>query len=505
LRIGYVSPDFQWHAVMRFFEPILAHHDQRRFEIVLYSEVPGGDEVTARLRKMAATTYRTVGRRAVEVAAQVREDEIDIRVDLAGHTGHNRLDLFALKPAPVQVSYLGYCHTTGLPTVDYRIVDDVLEPQAAATAGTEQLVRIPGGFSCFQPPAGAPEVAPSPLVKTGRVTFGSHYGMPKLSAPLLETWRRLLDALPESRLLLQRPCNAAGVRILRERLTHYGIPDGRFEIRSTSRDEKQYLGAYADVDIVLDSFPFSGHTTTCEALWMGVPVITLCGDRPSARLSSSVLTALGHPEWIASDPQQYIELCVGLARYPQRLAALRRERRRQMQQRLCDGAAFTARLEGAFRTLWEAWCLSQGARLPRVSSQCDLSSAKGYFDARRFHEAEVLLRRIVSDDPFYADAYCLLGMVALAAERHGDAAGLIRQAIALRPQRSDFHESHWNIVRELPDAGQKETALRQAVELASRCPEAYENLGMFFKEEGRDAESAAWFADAVAIRRGRGQ
>ena len=441
LRIGYVSSDFHKHAVMRFFEPILAHHDRRQFEVILYGEVPRDDDVTARLRGLAVAYHRTVRRSAVELAAHVRTTGIDILVDLTGHTGHNRLDLFALRPAPVQVTYLGYCHTTGLPAIDYRIVDPVIEPLEAATQGTEQLVRLPGTFCCFQPPAAAPEVTPPPVLSNGRITFGSHHGLPKLNDQVLGLWRQILEAIPRSRLLFMRHTFTPAVTdALRSRLHRNGIPQDRVEIRCTSRDEQHYLGTYADIDLALDSFPFCGHTTNCEALWMGVPVITLCGDRPSARSSASVLEALGYPEWIARSPEAYIDLAVQWAQDPRRLSAVRSELRGRIAERLCEGASFTRGLEAAYRAMWQAW-LAQHPAGRSVTLADAFQAARRHFDAQRYGEAELLLRQILTDDPYQADARHLLGLVAWTAGKTGDAVTLLREAVQLQPDRLEMRDA----------------------------------------------------------------
>lgn len=357
LRIGYVSPDFRQHAVARFFEPILSSHDRDHFEIYLYSEAPVVDAVSQRLKGMA-DNWRMIRRRSgAEVAEQIRSDRIDILVDLAGHTRDNRLDVFIHRPAPVQATYLGYPNTTGLECIDYRISDAVIDPPAQATLATEQILRLSGHSHCFLPPDDAPATGPVPSVQRGIVTFGSHHPPIKLNDGVLDVWRRVLEAVPDSLLLLFRNSfNAAVQKELARRMAECHVSLDRVEFRCPSDKSTSYLPLFGEIDIVLDSFPFTGHTMTCEALWMGVPVVTLRGDRPSGRLSASVLEALGLRDLIAGTPNEYVLLAERWANSAARRRELRAELRSMMRARICDGTAFTRRLEGAYRWMWERWC-----------------------------------------------------------------------------------------------------------------------------------------------------
>lgn len=355
LRIGYVSPDFRKHAVARFFEPLLEFRDRSRFEVVLYAEAPVADTVTTRLRSLADGWRSTWGRSAADVAQQVREDRIDLLIDLAGHTRNNRLDVFALRPAPVQITYLGYPNTTGLTTVDYRISDAILDPPGEPTWTTEEVVRVPGGCWCFRPPDNAPEVKPPPSRSTGRITFGSHHAPIKLSDSTLAVWARVLDAVPDSRLLLFRHSLYPSVeRELRRRLERFGVASERVELRRPNADEASYLAVYHDIDVLLDCWPFTGHTLTCEALWMGVPGVTLRGDRHAGRLSASVLTPLGLSDWIAESPEEYIDIARQACGDLDRLTRLRAELRNRIRSTLADGPAFMRRLEEVYRQLWRS-------------------------------------------------------------------------------------------------------------------------------------------------------
>jgi predicted O-linked N-acetylglucosamine transferase (SPINDLY family) len=358
LRVGYVSPDFYHHAVAHFLEPIFAHHDPGQVEIYCYAEVAAGDAVTRRFQGRAHGWRSTVGLSDAAVAEQVRADRIDILVDLAGHTARNRLLVFASKPAPVQISYLGYPNTTGLTTIDYRLTDAVADPPGDPVRHTEELVRLPRAF-CYSPDDRAPEVSPLPAARAGGVTFGSLHNLAKLNEQVLDLWCRVLQAVPGARLLVLRHTLRGNAReSLHRQLTERGLDPDRFELRHTS-DGPGHLKAYERVDVALDAFPWSGHTTACEALWLGVPVVTLYGNRYAGRMAASTLTAVGLPEWIAQTPDEYVAIATRCASDIDQLGRLRaslRERMRSLP--LCDGARFTRDLEETYRTLWRRWCCS---------------------------------------------------------------------------------------------------------------------------------------------------
>lgn len=415
LRIGYVSPDFRTHAVMRFFEPILEHHDRDRFEIYLYAELRGGDEVTGRIRRLGHAWRPTFGRSAAEMADAIRADGIDILVDLAGHTRHNRLDAFPHRPAPVQGTYLGYPATTGTPGVDFRITDAILDPDGDPPSATEELVRLSGAFFCFRPPLGAPPVAPPPFRSAGQMTFGSHHPPVKLNATVFSLWKRILDDVPDSRLLLFRsnlPPDAE--QELTRGLTAAGITRDRFAFRSPGVREPDYLAVYAEIDVLLDTLPFTGHTMTCEALWMGVPVVTLRGNRASGRLSASTLDTLGATDWIAETPDEYVAIAVRLTRDPSRLADLRSQLRGRVSEKLTDGPGFSRSLEAAYRALWKRWCQQAAPAIPVLlrSASPEELHRRGMMLARdwKFAEAEKLFSEAVEIDPGFVSGYLALGM-----------------------------------------------------------------------------------------------
>jgi predicted O-linked N-acetylglucosamine transferase (SPINDLY family) len=358
LRVGYLSPDLRKHAVAYFFAPILANHDPGQVEAFCYAQVPNPDAVTDRLRALAHGWRSIAHPSEAEVVEQIRADRIDILVDLAGHAGNKRLRVFAHKPAPVQVTYLGYPNTTGLKAMDYRLTDAVADPPGEPVRYSEELVRLPGSFCCYQPPEEAPEVSPLPALRNGYFTFGSVHGLAKLNRRVFELWAHALHAAPSARLYVLRDVLKGRTKDeIAGAMQQHGIPLERVELRHDADSHPSYLRRYDDIDLCLDAFPFCGHTTMCEALWMGVPVVTWYGNRFAGRMAASVLTVLGLPEFIARTPEQYVELAARWATDLEGLARLRGRLREQMRTSpLCDGQAFTRGLEAAYRGLWRRWC-----------------------------------------------------------------------------------------------------------------------------------------------------
>ncbi len=359
LRVGYVSPDFRAHPVARFMLPILQAHDRARVQVVSYVQVGGLDAVGERLQTSSDVWRGTVGVSDEDLARQVRTDEIDILVDLSGHTGGNSLGAFSRQPAPVQVSYLGYPRTTGLRTIQYRITDPVCDPPGEPLAYTEELVHLRGAWCCWEPQP-APDVAPAPCLARGTITFGSMHNVLKINDGVLDLWARVLCAVPRSRLRLHRNTLIGATRqhFLR-RLVGRGVAAERVEMMDAGTDGASHLAMYAEIDISLDTQPWSAHTTTCESLWMGVPMLTERGARAAGRQSASVLEIVGLRELVAETPDAFVALAASLADAPERLAALRGRLREQVRRSpLCDGAAFTRGLEAAYRELWRRWCAS---------------------------------------------------------------------------------------------------------------------------------------------------
>jgi predicted O-linked N-acetylglucosamine transferase (SPINDLY family) len=360
LRIGYVSPDFYRHPVATFVEPLLSSHDRKAFEVVCYSNVTRADDVTERLRALADGWRPIRGFPDQRVADLVMHDGIDILVDLAGHTAGHRLLVFARKPAPIQATYLGYPGTSGLSVMDYRLTDAWIDPPGTTDAlYTETLVRLPGGSLCFRPPQSAPAVSPLPALEPGRVTFASFNNAAKLSPAAVALWARVLEAVPDARLLLKS--RAFGDREAVERLTalfaRHGVAADRLELVTWLPASADHLALYDRAHIALDTLPYSGCTTTCEALWMGVPVITLQNPEPRSRLSLGVLEQAGLSELIAESPEAYVELAKELATDIVRLGTIRAQLREKLRRSpLLDARAVTRAVESAYREMWLQYC-----------------------------------------------------------------------------------------------------------------------------------------------------
>ncbi|HLO42260.1 MAG TPA: tetratricopeptide repeat protein [Phycisphaerales bacterium] len=354
VRIGLLSPDLRTHSVAFFVEPLLRHFDRSRLEIYCYSTAKTEDKTSERLRSMATQWRHVAGAADAELAAKIRADGVAVLIDLAGHTSDNSLAVFALKPAPVQATWCGYPSTTGMKSISYRLIDSITDPSGSDVHCVERLIRLDPCFLCFQPPQDAPAVAPVPSVSGGGVTFGSFNTLLKLNARVVRTWSEILSAVPGSRLLL-KATQLADARVRAwtvERFQEAGVDPSRVEVVEATASQKDHLALYSRLDIALDPFPYAGTTTTCEALWMGVPVLTLEGVTHAGRVGASLLTNVGQPALIAKDVPSYIAMACDLARDRARLESLRSTLRSAMSASvLCDGPAFAARFESAMRAL----------------------------------------------------------------------------------------------------------------------------------------------------------
>jgi protein O-GlcNAc transferase len=354
LRLGFVSPDFARHPVGYFLIRTLENLDRAQTYCVCYSDRRQGDELTARFRAAAERWHASAGWSDEQLAAQIRADRIDILFDLAGHTAHHRLLVFARRPAPLQITWIGYPGTTGLSAIDYLLADQYTVPTAAEPFYREQVLRMPDGYVCYEPPRDAPPVGPLPALTAGRVTFASFNNPAKIGPEWLGLWARILRRLPDARLLLKY----AGVDDpgvggrWRALFGAQGVAPERIELEGGASQE-ELLRCYQRVDVALDTWPYNGGLTTCEALWMGVPVVTLPGATFASRHSLGHLSTLGLTETIARDADHYVEIAVRLATDLPRLAALRAQLRERMAgSPLCDGRRFAEKLSAVLRDAW---------------------------------------------------------------------------------------------------------------------------------------------------------
>lgn len=351
LRIGFISADFKAHAIAYFIEPLLMHLDRERFSIFLYSSTLKEDAITKRLRSRTENWRDIQMQAAGDIAERIRADRIDVLVDLSGHTAGNRLDVLALKPAPVIASWIGYLATTGLKTLDWRIVDAISDPPGMTESQhCEKLLRLPGCQWCYLPQDNTPPLGEAPALRNGYVTFGSFNQCAKLSTSCLNLWARLLASVPDSRIIFASIAPGRPRQRILDIFAAHGVDASRLAFQERV-PWSEYLLSYSKVDIALDSWPYTGATTSCDALLMGVPVITLTGTRSVSRSGASLLTALQRPEWIADGEEQFLAAARTLAADANALAHLRPQLRAQfLASPICDAAAFSRNFEAALLT-----------------------------------------------------------------------------------------------------------------------------------------------------------
>lgn len=355
IHVGYLSPDFKQHSVTRFIEPILKTHDSRRFNVTCYSDTPYPDHVTHRLKRFGWEWRDTSGISNNRLFEQIQSDQIQILVDLAGHTANNRMSLLAQKPAPIQVTYLGYPNTTGLQAMDYRITDAVADPPGLTDRWhTEKLIRVPGSFLCYQAPAGTPEPSVLPSINANGITFASFNNRAKITASVIRTWAAILESVPNARLILKsKALEDPGVcQQLIAQFDDCHVDPKRLELYGFLPPEK-HMGLYHRVDVALDTFPYNGTTTTCDALWMGVPVIVLEGDNHVSRVGVSLLTSTGLNAFIAHSVDDYIHKAIKLSQDTEMLSSTRYLLRKMMRDSpLMNAESLTRSLETAYESMW---------------------------------------------------------------------------------------------------------------------------------------------------------
>jgi len=372
LRIGYVSADFREHPVARFLLPVLINHQHEAVDIYCYSNNPNDDGTTTLIRRYA-NHWQSIRTLSDEQAAEmIRRDGIDILVDLSGHTADNRLLVFAHKPAPIQISWLGYFNTTGLNTIDYFISDPIHNPPGSEQYYTEKIIRMPDCYIAYAPRNEADEkgwknlsfikpfikknVPATPALANGYITFGNFNHVTKMNDEVIKLWSSILTRVAGSRLILKGFDYPPTITRIKNDFANYGIDPERIEIRGKSSLSELYL-QYQDIDIALDPFPFNGGATTFDALWMGVPVVTLSGETTISRQSATYLSHMGLTELVAHDKEEYETIACNLASNLDQLTSLRKNlRQRLLISPLCDGKKFTQNLELVYRQLWQEWC-----------------------------------------------------------------------------------------------------------------------------------------------------
>lgn len=391
LKIGYVSPDFKRHPVGYFIAPIIKHHDRQKLEIYCYGEIQKADEITEEIKSSCDHWRSTLGLSDTEIIEQIKRDQIDILIDLAGHTQNNRLPIFFAKPAPIQASYLGYFATTGISTIDYWITDHHLHPLDTEEKTSETIWRLPRCYVAYQPSPETPEINPLPALSSEHITFGCFNNFSKLNPFLLSLWAKILQALPHARLILKThyhnlddPKEKQSVELF---LQEQGVNLEQIELIDSPTLTEDYFSFYHRIDIHLDTFPYNGCTTTCDALWMGVPVLTLTGDRKIQRMGNSILQAIGLSDWIARTPEDYVNKAIHFAQDLDAIASLRTILRERFQNsELGDIQGLTLALENAYQQMWNKLeqekiqpLDSSGEQINQMSSQEDTKSPLNYY------------------------------------------------------------------------------------------------------------------------------
>jgi predicted O-linked N-acetylglucosamine transferase (SPINDLY family) len=519
LRIGYVSPDFRRHAVATFMEPILASHDKSQVEIYCYAEVPQEDEVTARFKLMSDHWHSTVGLSDEAVADMIRDHRIDILVDLAGHTAKNRLLIFARKPAPIQLTYLGYPGTTGLTAMDYRITDYYTEPEGLADAFySEKLLRLPHSLWCYRPSVDMPETSVLPALTRGYITFGSFNNFNKVDQPTMDLWAELLRTLPTARLMMLTVPEGETRQRLEHRFAELGITSGRLEFQG-KLPAAEFHRKFLEVDITLDPVTVNGATTTCESLWMGVPVMSLVGTRFLTRAGLSVLSAAGLTDFAAASREDYFRLAIHLADNLPLLAEIRAGLRAHLHTSpLVDEVGFTRNLENLYRDTWGKWCSAEGSgkkykkcclKIADISASANLApsllisgalqEAIEHHQSGRLPQAETLYQKILQVEPKHPEALHLLGVIAHQTGRNETAVELIGKAIKVDPSIPYYYS---NLGSALQAQGKLEAAAdsyRHALKLKPDYAEAHNNLGTALKEQDLMEAAVEHYLKALTI------
>ncbi|EGV30539.1 Tetratricopeptide TPR_2 repeat-containing protein [Thiorhodococcus drewsii AZ1] len=565
LRIGFVSGDFRQHSVASFLLPVLEHIDRRNFQIFCYITSLKRDEITKIFRRLADIWVEASGLSAAALGDRVRSDQIDLLFDLSGHSEGNAILAFAAKPAPVQISWIGYPNTTGLNAIDYRLVDEMTDPIGEADAfHSECLIRLPQGFLCYRPwnTGASLSVSGLPCLDIGRITFGSFNNIAKLTPDTLDLWGNVLRALPDSRLVLK----SHSVRDTRfwdymlGRLTERGVDSHRVKILPRAPSYLEHLSQYREIDIALDTYPYQGTTTTCEALFMGVPVVTLAGDRHAGRVGVSLMNQVGLPSLIANSADDYVRIAVSLATDRERLSELRMTMRARFESSsLCDELGFTRMFEQVLRQMWRIWCAGDSPRvfevedahnvpnnIPSVLSPLktkppeklkkkrkkkqvrrkggglsalrrlknelvlrdapndglttnDCASVLRLFKDGRYSEAEQSARRLTERYPSSMFGWKALGTILVKIERNEAAIPYLLEAIRLCPEED---ESIHNLGYALLNLSRFEEAIgcfKRAIEINPDYVEAHINLGTSYKDTNRFDEAMKCYDKALDL------
>ncbi|MBL8672636.1 MAG: tetratricopeptide repeat protein [Alphaproteobacteria bacterium] len=508
LTIGYVSPDLRHHSVATFLLPVLRAHDRERHRIILYAANPRPDAMTEKLAA-AADGFRLIAHAGDEEAeATVRADGVDVLVDLAGHTAGNRLTLFARRPAPVQLTWLGYPYATGLEAFDARLSDAIADPPGSDRPGLEPTWRLAGGFHAFVADAELPEPGPLPCAAGQPPVFGSFNMLPKLTGATIELWAQVLRAVPAARLVLKS--HGLDDRETADRVqaafTGRGIAADRVECVGYLPDRAAHLALYGRIDVALDPFPYNGTTTTCEALAMGVPVVTLAGALHPGRVGASLLDAVGMPELVARDQESYVSIARNLVSDRANLAVIRAGlRSRLARSRLGDARRLAGEIESAARSLWQGWCRSS-AHPASLAAQADALHQRALEFERSGNRSAALAVwneaiRLRPDDPDIIEG---AGRQLLGLGKHTLAVAMLRRAAALRPTSPSIAFAHSVACIGAGDATAAEAAIDRLLAAVPGVDPRERGLALHYRGNARAmvarwAEAEADFREAARL------
>jgi len=496
IRIGYVSGDFKYHPVGYHLKPVFAAHDSSVVEIYMYNTFPNTDELTVELSEYSYA-YRDISSMSDDDAERIiRDDNIDILVDLSGHTAFHRMHLFSRKPAPVQATWIGFFNTTGVPAIDYIISDPITIPIGQDDLFVEKVTRLPNCRFCYSPPTYAPEIASLAAQKLGYITFGSFNKIAKINAETIILWCKIMSSISGSRLILKATSleDDSLKNELARQFENHGIPRNRIDFRSDT-PHPEMLAEYGDVDIALDTYPFNGGATTCEALWMGVPVVTLEGEIPISRQSKAFLHTIGHPEWVASSVEDYIKIALNLASDLKTLSKIRKKLRMEMNDSpLCDGHSFAKDLEKLYRQMWCTWCdtYSSAATLEpikKISVEVVYNAGVTSMTDNDYQHAIQLFQEVLRRKPRHSLAANNLGICLFQIGSTIESVHSFKRAIRHDKQ---FCEAYSNLGKVLVELGLFRDAIKActcAVRLQPNHINSLINLGNSYREVGKINEA----------------
>lgn len=509
LKVGYVSPDFRGHACSFFIEPLLIHHDANVVDVYAYAELTQEDAATQRCKRSVAHWVPTMGLSDAAMAQRIRADGIDILVDLAGHTVGNRLGVFALKPAPVSVSWMGYGYTTGLQAIDYYLSDDASAPVGCEHLFSEELWRLPGSFLAYRPGGAMGEVNPLPALDRGYITLGTLTRGVRINYRIISVWASILQRLPTAHLVIDSKSfmSTSIQQAAIDKFSAYGISAERLHIGFNSPPWDVLRG----IDIGLDCFPHNSGTTLFETLYMGLPFVTLAGRPSVGRIGSSILHGLGRPEWIASTEAEYIEKVVKLASDLPALARHRSSLRSQMQASvLMDEGGFARRLEQAYVEMFSRWTTaptqleslkrSKRARRGNQPSMDEMKLLTSFFETRDFAAGVVAARTMTKQYPIHGFGWKALGALLQIGGHAKEALDAKKQAAKLLPLDAEAVCNLGHSLQDLNYLAQAEVALKRALALKPAYSEAFNNLAITYQKMGRLDVAEANFRSALALK-----